>query len=76
MIAPLVTCSATSHLLRLHVAGFAAFQAVVQAILAETHVVPALTHAAVPIALAAILFLLADDAFEWIGHGLLSHRLG
>jgi hypothetical protein len=59
--------------LRLEVAGLAAIDAVVEAILAEAHIVLALAKVAPPIALAAGLFLLAIEADKFLSHVLLSN---
>jgi hypothetical protein len=55
----------------LEVTGLAAVDAVVEAVLAEAHVVLALAEATEAVALAAVLFLIAIEADEFLGHDLL-----
>jgi hypothetical protein len=52
----------------MQIAGLAAFQAVVQAVGAETNVIAPLAHEAVAIASAALFFQLADHALEFFRH--------
>jgi hypothetical protein len=55
--------------LRLQVAGFPAFQAVVHAVGAKANLVAALAHVAVLVALATRLFQIADTAAMFFRHG-------
>jgi hypothetical protein len=53
----------------LEVAGLTAIDAVVEAVLAEAHVVLALAQTAIPVALAAGFFFIAIEADKSLSHG-------
>jgi hypothetical protein len=55
----------------LEVTGFAAVDAVVEAVLTQAHVVLTLTKAAIPITLAAVLFFIAIETDKFFSHELL-----
>jgi hypothetical protein len=59
---------ATLSVLSVHVARFTTLQAIIKSVVAKPHVVPALAHATVPVALALAFFLLAHNAFERFCH--------
>jgi hypothetical protein len=52
----------------LEVAGLAAIDAVVKAVLAQAHIVFALAQAAIPVALATDLFFIAIEADKFLSH--------